>query len=166
MQNQIEEFNIGNRRKLNPDYRRLMRNGRLREAHLANIQPNLAKDTTFKRMKYVRYADDFIIGIIGSKKDCIIMRDKVAKYLYNELKLSLNIEKTKITHATSDLALFLGTQIRTTPYAKKPYRNVIRGEQKYLMKSNTNIQLVFPAGRTLKKLYEAGICKKNGKPTR
>lgn len=112
LEKQMTEFNKGIRRKVNPEYRRLARNGRLRETHLNNIQSRLAKDTNFKRMKY---ADGFIIGIIGSKQDCLEIRDKLSEFLCNELKLNLNSEKTKITHATTDLALFLGTQIRTTP---------------------------------------------------
>lgn len=27
-------------------------------------------DEQYRRLKYVRYADDFLIGVIGSKADC------------------------------------------------------------------------------------------------
>lgn len=166
MEIQMDNFNIGKRRKLDPEYRKLMRNGRLREAHLTGIQSRLAKDTEYKRMRYVRYADDFIIGILGSKVDSIHIRDAANKFLAEELKLELNLDKTKITHATTDFALFLGTQIRITPQNKKPYRQVTRGDQEYLMLSNTSVQLIVPVGRIVERLIKRNICKKGGKPTR
>jgi len=164
----MEEFNIGNRRKLNPDYRRLMRHGLLREAHLAGIQSRMAKDPNYKRMRYVRYSDYFIIGILGSKVDCLHIRDMVAKFLSEKLKLNLNLDKTKVTHATTEPALFLGTQIRITPHDKKPYRKVVRGNQNYrlIMLTNTAVQLIAPIGRLIDRLTTRGLCRKEGKPTR
>lgn len=166
MEIQMEEFNIGKRRKLNPEYRKLMRNHRLREAHLAGIQSRMAKDPDYKRMRYVRYADDFIIGILGSKEECLLIRDKAAKYLSEELGLNLNLDKTKITHATTELALFLGTQIRITPQEKKPYRKVVRGSQEFLILSNTAVQLIVPVGRLVERLTTRGLCRNGGNPTR
>jgi len=166
MEVKMEEFNKGKRRRTDPEYQKLMRNGRLREAHLAGIQSRLAKDPDYKRMRYVRYADDFIIGVLGSKEDSIHIRSEVAKFLSENLKLNLNLEKTKVTHSTTELALFLGTQIRITPYDKKPYRRVVRGNQEFLMKSNTTVQLVAPVGRIVERLKNRGICRFEGEPTR
>lgn len=162
----MEKFNIGNRRKLNPDYRKLMRKGLLREAHLAGIQSRMARDPDYKRMRYVRYADDFLIGILGSKEDCLQIPDMVAKFLSEKLKLNLNLDKTKITHTTTEPALFLGTQIRITPHDKQPYREVVRGDQRYLMLTNTAVQLIAPTGRLIDRLTTRGLCRKEGQPTR
>ncbi|WP_312354219.1 group II intron reverse transcriptase/maturase [Aminipila sp.] len=67
-------------------------------------------DNDFKRLQYVRYADDFIIGIVGSKEDAKSLKIKIAEYLQNSLKLELSEEKTLITNS-SDKAKFLGYEI-------------------------------------------------------
>ncbi|MGM8249628.1 reverse transcriptase domain-containing protein [Clostridium perfringens] len=67
-------------------------------------------DETFRRLKYIRYADDWLIGVIGSKEDAIILKDKISQYLLNQLKLKLSAEKTLITH-NSKLVRFLGYNI-------------------------------------------------------
>jgi group II intron reverse transcriptase/maturase len=67
-------------------------------------------DENFKRLKYVRYADDFLIGIIGSKDDCRKVKEDIKQYLYNTLKLELSDEKTLITNAKNP-AKFLGFDV-------------------------------------------------------
>lgn len=65
---------------------------------------------SYKRITYCRYADDFIIGVIGSKADAIRIKSDIKAFLAEELKLEMSEEKTKITHA-SELARFLGYDI-------------------------------------------------------
>lgn len=67
-------------------------------------------DNDFKRLQYIRYADDFIIGIVGSKEDAKSLKSKITEYLQNSLKLELSEEKTLITNS-SDKAKFLGYEI-------------------------------------------------------
>ncbi|MEF3309372.1 group II intron reverse transcriptase/maturase [Paenibacillus sp. GYB004] len=55
-------------------------------------------DSEFVRVKYVRYADDFVIGIIGSKAIAHQIKQEIADFLNTELKLTLSMEKTVITH--------------------------------------------------------------------
>nr|WP_228416477.1 hypothetical protein [Bacillus thuringiensis] len=62
----------------------------------------------FKSLKYVRYADDFIVMIIGSKDDAKAIKSDIAQFLNEELKLTLSEEK----HLSPTLARkqhFLGT---------------------------------------------------------
>jgi len=47
-------------------------------------------DPGFRRLSYVRYADDWIIGIRGSRKECIFILDKCRKFLETELSLELS----------------------------------------------------------------------------
>ena len=56
------------------------------------------------------YADDFIIGVIGSKKDAERIKEDIRIFLSEKLKLTLSETKTKITH-TSNFAKFLGYNI-------------------------------------------------------
>jgi len=67
-------------------------------------------DTDYKRLKYVRYADDFLIGIIGNKQDAINIKEDVKMFLNEKLALELSDEKTLITH-TENAAKFLGYEI-------------------------------------------------------
>ncbi len=67
-------------------------------------------DENYKRLKYVRYADDFLIGIIGSKEDAKKVKEDVTKYLSEALALELSEEKTLITHS-SKRAKFLGYDV-------------------------------------------------------
>ena len=67
-------------------------------------------DPSYKKIQYSRYADDFIVGIIGSKRDAESIKEKVGKFLSSELKLILSDEKTKITHSAERIR-FLGYDI-------------------------------------------------------
>lgn len=63
-----------------------------------------------KNIYFVRYADDFLIGVKGSKKDCEEIKQELHDFLKEELKLTLSAEKTLITHS-SNKALFLGYNV-------------------------------------------------------
>ena len=67
-------------------------------------------DSSFKKLKYVRYADDFLIGVIGSKADCNEIKQDIKKFLIEKLKLELSDEKTLITNAKKS-AKFLGFDV-------------------------------------------------------
>ena len=66
---------------------------------------------TDKVMKYIRYADDFIIGVKGEKSDCENIKRQFSEFISHELKMELSEEKTLITHS-SQFARFLGYDIR------------------------------------------------------
>lgn len=67
-------------------------------------------DTSYKRLQYVRYADDFLIGVIGSKADALAIKKQVGEYLSGTLQLELSDEKTLVTHSEKR-ARFLGYDI-------------------------------------------------------
>lgn len=71
------------------------------------VKPN---DEDFKRMYYTRYADDFLIGMIGSKQEAQQVKQKLTKFLKEELQLNLSQEKTLITHSSKP-AQFLGYDV-------------------------------------------------------
>lgn len=160
----MSSFVKGSRRKTNP--RRLTRAGNLAEVHARNIGSRMANDPDYKRMVFVRYADDFIIGIIGSKEDAIEIRDKLRIFLADQLKLELSMQKTKITHARSELAHFLGTDIRITPLELRPVRKSIRAGDTLISKAGTRPQLLCPINKLVDKLVARGMAKPGGVPTR
>jgi group II intron reverse transcriptase/maturase len=77
-----------------------------RQKHPASVQ----MDENMRKLKYVRYADDFLIGVIGSKEDCTKIKEDLKDFLRDKLKLELSEDKTLITHAEKP-AKFLGYEI-------------------------------------------------------
>lgn len=88
------------------------------------LPPRDPFDPNFRRLRYCRYADDFLIGIIGSKQDAREVMTEVRTFLATGLKLEMSAEKSKIVKAT-DGARFLGYDVvaYTTPRTLKMTRN-------------------------------------------
>jgi len=140
------QFNKGKERKLNPEYIRIQ-NARsyltqtlkrteteadrqdiirqIKEAKqaLVKIPRTLVFDDEYRRLQYVRYADDFLIGIIGSKEDAREIKGKIKQFMADRLKLELSEEKTLITHSASR-ARFLGFDVSVRK-DKTPARNAL-----------------------------------------
>ena len=70
-------------------------------------------DPGYRRLRYVRYADDFVLGFIGPKAEAEQIKASLATFLSTTLKLELSKDKTLITHATSQAAKFLGYELVT-----------------------------------------------------
>ena len=127
------KFRKGDRRSINPEYWRLnnkknrlkqklqktsdeqMRKNYLYEIaqlskQMLSIPHKDAMDADFRRLQYVRYADDFLISVIGSKSECETIKADITQFMREQLKLELSDEKTLITHA-QDKAKFLGYEI-------------------------------------------------------
>ncbi len=71
------------------------------------------RDENYRRLWYIRYADDFLLGVIGPKNDAIEIKEELSRYLREKLKLDLNVKKTLITHARNEKAKFLGYEVHT-----------------------------------------------------
>ncbi len=69
------------------------------------------KSQTDKTLKYVRYADDFLIGVNGNKEDCDAIKRQLSEFISGTLKMELSAEKTLITHSNTP-ARFLGYNVR------------------------------------------------------
>lgn len=78
------------------------------------------KSQTDKKIVYTRYADDFLIGVNGSKEECVKIKAAIKNFLSEKLRLELSEEKTLITH-TAQHARFLGydVSVRRTGKLKK-----------------------------------------------
>ncbi|WP_174501722.1 reverse transcriptase/maturase family protein [Streptacidiphilus neutrinimicus] len=121
----IPECTRGERRARNPAYLELQnllakarRRGdraearalRQRMVSLPSSDPN---DPSYRRLRYVRYADDHLLGFTGPKAEAEQIKRRLAGFLRDELKLELSQEKTLITHARTRAARFLGYEITT-----------------------------------------------------
>lgn len=73
-----------------------------------------AKDPTdpeYERLRYVRYADDFLLGYVGPRATAEQITQRLRTFLGETLKLELSEAKTLITHATTEHARFLGYDV-------------------------------------------------------
>jgi group II intron reverse transcriptase/maturase len=68
-------------------------------------------DPGYRRLRYVRYADDILLGFTGPKAEAEEIKRRLAQFLQEDLKLELSETKTLITHARTDAARFLGYEI-------------------------------------------------------
>jgi group II intron reverse transcriptase/maturase len=122
----MPEYTTGKRRAKNPDYDRLSNRarycrttGRVEEARTLEqarraVPANDPHDPDYRRLYYVRYADDFLLGFAGPKSEAEEIRDRLWTFLAQELRLELSAAKTLITHAHTEKARFLGYDISVT----------------------------------------------------
>jgi len=157
----IPKYSIGKRKKANPEYTKMIREHG--KAVDKTIRTTIEKDPNYGRVYYVRYVDDFILGITGSKQTCEEIRNEIKKFLAEKLLLTLNVDKTKITHSTKDKALFLGYQICCTPINKMRVGYNAKGK---LVRHTTRTILLAPISRVLKRLKEKGFLNSRNMPTR
>lgn len=172
MKKYAENFNKGKRRRENKEYRHYVyRAGLLRkkiaeaecdaerQTLMAEYQDVYVKmrntpctediDENYRRINYVRYADDFLIGVIGTKAESEQIKADITQFMSERLKLELSAEKTLITNA-HDKAKFLGFEI----YVRK-YENSKRNSNGIKKRCNqTLITLALPKEAWQKKLAE------------
>jgi len=161
MEDYILKFNKGKSRKINPEYDRLWRKHGVKAAR--KVPYHKYDDPSFRRMHYVRYADDFIITIIGSKKEALEIKNNCAEFLRG-LKLTLSEEKTLITNPSDNIP-FLGYLIQKSPRQKFQYSRTYAGRlRKISAIRGGQVFLKADTPKVIKKLHERGFCQKNGYP--
>lgn len=187
MRNYINVFNKGKARVRNPEYKRVANRKDKRVKKLKNetdeqkkealrreiailhremqqLPATLDMDENFKRMRYVRYADDFLICVIGSKEDCVKAKGDIKTFLQDTLKLELSDEKTLITNS-HDAAKFLGfdVTVRSTDKTRKDFRGIP------IRSLDHKVVLLLPYEVMRKKLLDYNAMRiiiKNGKEAR
>ena len=136
----IPQYTRGHKRKDHPVYRRYLqqiatarKKGEHQQAQkllrlaqqLPSRDPN---DPTYRRLRYVRYADDMLLGLTGTRAEAEQIKQQLGTYLQDTLKLELSWEKTLITHAHKQAARFLSydiqAQYRNDKLAADGYRHV------------------------------------------
>jgi group II intron reverse transcriptase/maturase len=145
----IPTYTKGKHRKVNPEYKKLQAQlavARRREdldevkrlkRERRRLLAGAPCDPDYRRLRYIRYADDFLLGFVGPKEEAEEIRQRLGEFLERQLKLTLSVEKTLITHATDDKASFLGYEIKVTRCGSLVADN---GERT----TNGNIALLMP----------------------
>jgi hypothetical protein len=127
----IPEYDRGARRAPNPEYHRVyyamrrarergdiaeFRKLRKRLRSMPSLDPN---DPGYRRLRYIRYADDTLFGFAGPKIEAEEIKSRLTRFLRDELMLDLAPDKTLITHARTQAARFLGYEITVQHSATK-----------------------------------------------
>lgn len=134
----LPTYNYGDRRRPNPPYMALLNAARRKriagereEARKLRQQAQQMPardpdDPDFRRLWYVRYADDWLLGFSGPREEAEQIKVQLAEFLRDELKLELSQEKTLITNARAEAARFLGYEIVNQDADDKQCRKVKR----------------------------------------
>ena len=166
MQNLAKEFNQGKKRKKNALYdyyshkiavirkevdkgTKDLRIAKLEIAQLENVRQKLPAgnpfDPNYTRLHYCRFADDFMIGVIGSKVQAFNIMEQVKQFLTTSLKLNIAQEKSQLVHARKGVK-FLGYVVRT--HTGRKVIRIKRWLRYTRMKSvSEQLQLHLPQGR-------------------
>jgi len=175
------ELEKGAKRKHNNEYKRLQdrrlylaKQGKTKTrayqelgVRMKKLPSMNTKDPDFVRIKYIRYADDWVVGITGPRKLAEEIKQKVRDFLRTELMLTLSEEKTVITNARTQEAKFLGYRIRLGRTNKEQKQTVrTNGSGKVYKQRSTGSEIVLkaPMEEIIKKLHTNGFCDKNGNP--
>ena len=134
----LPEYNRGRQRKRNPEYRRTFRQiERLRKMgrgskvavlrqHLRTLPYGDTHDPDYRRLRYIRYADDFLLGFAGPKDETDEIKVRLGRFLRDNLKLELSDAKTLVTHGRTQAARFLGYEVVVQQSATKLDANGLR----------------------------------------
>lgn len=168
------QTNKGKKRKPNPEWRRVTRRRQflldnklaapdseeVRDLErLADTMPSvLTDDPGFRRVYYTRYADDWVIGVVGNRELAQSIKDRAAVFLRDVLKLELSEEKTLISHAKDGKSEFLSFRISVGDSVR--HRTVHTNEKRTRTKRTTGWQprVDAPVKKIVERLQKAGFC--------
>ena len=171
MEDLCGSFNLGSQRKKNPDYRHiqyLMATtddplvSKLLRRELWKIDSKDPFDPNFKRLIYVRYVDDFVVGVIGSRKEVADAQEKIRCFLEDHLELTLSDQKTLITHFSKKPIFFLGTSIKGNWEKNKRVETVVVKGVRRKVRITSRVVLLAPIKKLFEKATLNGFFKKRG----
>lgn len=118
-------------------------------------------DPSFRRLCYIRYADDFVIGIIGTREECVKIREDLGNFLTEKLSLNLSLTKTTISHFNKVGIFFLGTQIKGNWETEKLVKTIERGkERKFKARVTSRTRMFAPLEKLLQKCIDNNMFKR------
>jgi len=154
MEELAKKLSQGRKKKPNPEYRKLegrrcycLQKGWYEEAEeliqkMRKLPTKDQMDGDYTRVKYVRYADDFVICVDGSKEMAEQIKNDVTLFLREKLKLELNADKTLVTNLKDERVRFLGYEL-----SKSHDDTIIKKGSTGIKRRSVNetIQLLVPA---------------------
>jgi group II intron reverse transcriptase/maturase len=137
-----------------------LREARLNRKIISLLPSVVLNDPEFRRLVFVRYADDWIIGFAGPYEEALEIRDLCAEF-FTSIKLRLNLIKTAVTKASLG-AIFLGCKIHI-PVNQQALRKKKKANSA-LRRASLGVRINAPILRIFKKLNASSICLPDGFP--
>ncbi len=184
MENFRAEHDTGARKRVNPEYtavvkarRRLLKKGLSKEddeitqldTRMRQLPSQMHNDPNFVRIKYVRYADDWIVAVDGPLSLATKLKEEATAFFRDQMKLELSAEKTHIRHSRTEKAKFLGTFIQignggddTGVHRKIVTKNGLRFTRRLAVTHQTF--MTAPTDDLIRRLNERGFCDTSGEP--
>lgn len=145
-------------RKKNPIARKLLNSSQKSKYYSLRIPSRIHNEEGYRNCKYIRYADDFLVGILGPRSMAVEIRDRIECFLREELKITLSLEKTKVTHISKRIP-FLGYLFgRRTLFVKQRYSNKLVNRKMTIPTLDVNLDKV------IDRLVDAKFCDGSGTP--
>jgi RNA-directed DNA polymerase len=174
VQTELDNFSVGNKRPVNPEYAKLTNRvynireklkskgnnpaliRELKELRKSmQTMPSVIENTDeYKRLRYCRYADDFLFGVIGSHQDAKNVLNSIKRFLKEELLLQVSPEKTGIITSKKGVE-FLGYEVKTK-YDEKIVRRKIQGRVYKQRSHRGNIALSIPSRKMMEFCHSRG----------
>ena len=170
MQRQIKKYTKGSQIfRSNPleykriEYRRRKSESRLERKKLLLEMRRIGNvnkfDPFLKRMKYIRYADDFFILTIGTKNEAIMIKNNAKEFLKEMCGVMLKTEKTLITNLQDDKLQFLRSGALIVKLKRTTFLRDMKTSKKGV--ATARIQIKAPCNSLLRKLKDAGFVRQN-----
>ncbi len=159
--------------KLSSRKERLVKKGKTRTKEfrelvkqIRSIPSVMVNDPDFIRIKYLRYADDWLIGICGPRKLAEQVKEELTTFLSQHLKLTLSTEKTKITPAREEQARFLGTFLTIGRGGEQRVVTTKNQSNRPIRRRSTGSEMLMtaPVADLIKRLHAKGFCTIKGVP--
>lgn len=175
----VETYSKGERKRVNPAYTKIvklrakikagkielpLKETRQLDIDMRKLPSLMHNDPGYIRVKYVRYADDWIVGIDGPKELATRIKDEVRDFLRDKLDLTLSVEKTHIRNSRTEEAHFLGTDI-SVGHGKQPIQKRIKQKSGVEFTKRTTghtTYMAVPTQKIISRLSDRGFCDKNG----
>lgn len=186
LDSKVEEIRLreergGSRKRRNPEYHRLVklrakliRKGdtplstiRDLEREIRQTPSIVPNDPDFIKVKYIRYADGWIIGVSGPKTMAEGIGEEIETFLRERLRLTLNPDKSRITHAKKELTRFLGCDVGIGRGTKVARAQKVTQRGKRITKRVAGWQptILAPVSDIVERLHARQFCDANGFPT-
>lgn len=169
VENYRVKYDKGKSRAVNKRYHSLnagrhkSKNPQLRAAKLKlmrGLSPKDTQDPNFRRLLYVRYADDFVILLIGSLQEAYSLRRSLRDFLKHKLGLELNMDKTSIVNTKKGFQ-FLGASIKRAGKVMTKTRRRKIGNRIVRKRAERRLIINAPLNNIIEKLYKNKFVRKN-----
>ena len=122
-------------------------------------------DDSYRRLFYIRYADDFLIGFIGPRSEARLIFNEIKDFLLNELKLKINQEKSKIYNSGDRNIKYLGFYLRYYSHNQLKFRKLENTDEitsqvpALQAQAINNVQFRAPIKQMIQRLVDRNLAK-------